>query len=101
MDYVDYIHSLQEAIHQAHGCDSTHVNSVRVHEQFQGKTEWLGVVEVFDLVGHPTATACYAWGHAERHLGREVRTVIVLKISPIDSPRAAVRVSLSQSVAGR
>jgi len=33
---------------------------VLVRETFEGKTVYVGVVHVFDLTGHPTATSAYA-----------------------------------------
>jgi hypothetical protein len=38
-----------------HGVESTHVQSVPVKEVFESKTIWEGIVEVFDLIGHPKA----------------------------------------------
>ncbi len=55
---------LQQAIRDLHGCDSAWIESVQVTETFQGETVWDGVVEVFDLHGHPTASHAYAWSHA-------------------------------------
>lgn len=72
-----------------------HVESVHVHEAFRGQVVWDGTVEVFDLIGHPTASQCYAWGH---HAGKDdkgSRYVTVLKIPPVDSALQAVRVSIA------
>ncbi len=80
---------LTQAIHRLHGCDSTHVESVRVTETFEGETIWDGEVEVFDLIDHPTAQMAYAWTH-EKDDGKLLH-VAVLHKSPVDSPRAAVR----------
>lgn len=52
---------------------------------------WHGVVEVFDLVGHPSASRCYAWAYQRD--GKE-RRVVVLHAGPIDSPRRAVQAAL-------
>lgn len=60
-DGLNGVHrGIQDAIKKMHGCDSTYVESVPVHEVFQGKTIWAGEVEVFDLHGHPRAKRCYA-----------------------------------------
>ena len=56
--------SLQQAIRDLHGCESTHSYSAPVKETFEGQTVWEGVVEVFALQGHSTATRCYVWSHA-------------------------------------
>jgi hypothetical protein len=91
---LGYIEMLQDAIRKGYGCGALHNASIPVEEMFQGKTVWKGVVEVFDLVGHPKAILCYAWGHAARDTGNEVRVVTVLGVPPVDSPRKAVQVSI-------
>jgi hypothetical protein len=91
---VNYIQSLQDAIRKAYGCESKHIESDFVREMFQGTAIWVGTVEVFDLTGHPTARRAYAWGHATRDAGKEVRIVTVLGVPPVDSPRKAVQVSI-------
>lgn len=34
-----------------------------VREMHNGQTVWDGIVEVFDLTGHPKANRIYAWSH--------------------------------------
>jgi hypothetical protein len=92
---MNYIESIQDAIRRLHGCESRHVESVCTHEEFQGQTVWDGTVEVFDLIGHPKAKRCYAWGHHSVRPDKQSRYVIVLRIPPIDSPTAAVRASIA------
>ena len=58
-----YITDLQDVIRRLHGVESKHVESVPIKEMFQGKTVWEGVVEVFELIGHPKAPKVYAWAH--------------------------------------
>jgi hypothetical protein len=99
---ADYIQTLKSAIRDAHGCEAKHLHSVDIEESFEGRVTWHGKVEVFELDGHPTAKRCYAWGHALRDTGHEVRIVTVLGVSPIDSARKAVQASiLSDIKAGR
>jgi hypothetical protein len=83
---------LQDAIRRLHNCESIHVRSDRVTERFQGQTVWDGSVETFDLTGHPQATRCYAWKHLNDD--GSYRFVAVLKLSPVDSPIAAVRAAI-------
>lgn len=83
------IPALQGAIRHAHGCESRWVSSVPVHEEREGKTVWDGVVQVFDLVGHPKAKRAYAWSHATE--GTPRRFHVVLGIPPVDGPVMAVR----------
>jgi hypothetical protein len=89
---TDYIDRLKDAINRLHGCDSRHVESVAVREEFNGQTVWDGTVEVFTLIGHPSSWICYAWSH-RNHDGSE-RYVAVLSRPPVSSPGAAVRAAI-------
>src|SRR5438445_6130979 len=90
------ISALRQAIRRLHGCEGTYVESVAIHETFQGKTIWNGEVQVFDLIGHPTASRCYAWSHATK--GRKRRFVAVLHLPPVNSAVTAVRASIASDV---
>jgi hypothetical protein len=83
-------------IHKLHGAKATHVESVPVTETFQGKTVWDGVVEVFDLEGHPDTDRAYAWSHDTDDPKQPRRHVTVLHIPPAISPITAVRTALVQ-----
>ena len=61
---------LRQAIRDLHGLESEHVRSEPVHETFQGETVWDGVVEVFHVFGHKSATEAYAWNHETADGGR-------------------------------
>ena len=91
---------LQNAIRHLHGCDSRHVESVRVTETWQDETVWDGTVEVFDLIGHPTAKRAYAWSHAVEGSTKR-RFIAVLREGKVDSPVAAVRVAIMTEVRER
>ena len=91
---MTYIEAIQDAIRKIHGCEARHIKSVPVNEQFKGQTVWQGVVEVFELINHPKAKICYAWGHHTDTKDIKSRYVTVLGIPPIDSPIAAVRASI-------
>jgi len=86
------ITELKDAIRAMHGCESLHVESVRVKEVFEDQTTWEGTVEVFDLVGHSQAKRAYAWRNRE---GNQNKTVAVLEIPPVDSPESAVKVAIA------
>jgi len=92
---MTYIEALQDAIRKTHGCESHHIESVPVKETFRRQTVWEGVVEVFELVGHPKAKQCYAWGHRAGEGDKQSRYIVVLGVLPVDSPRAAVRASIA------
>lgn len=90
------IEELRDVIRRLHGVESTHVESVPVKEMFQGKTVWNGVVEVFDLIEHESATRLYAWSHATDDPANPTRHVTVLHAGPIVSPILAVRAAIIQ-----
>ena len=93
---MNYIDELRAVIRKLHGVDSTHRASVPVKETFEGKTVWEGIVEVFDLHGHPKANAAYAWSHATDDPAHPKRHVTVLHIPPAVSPETAVRTAIVQ-----
>jgi hypothetical protein len=97
---MSHVDELRDVIRRLHGVESTHVASVPVKETFQGRTVWDGVVEVFDLIGHPSATKLYAWSHATDDPDNPQRHVTVLHSHPITSPLLAVRAAIIQEFRG-
>jgi hypothetical protein len=93
---VTNIEQLRDVIKKLHGVDATHVESVLVKETFRGQTVWDGTVEVFDLIGHSTASRLYAWSHATDDPEKPWRHVTVLHSHPIQSARDAVRAAIVQ-----
>jgi hypothetical protein len=93
---TEYIRKLRDVIHKLHGVDAVHVESVPIKEVWQGKTIWEGVVEVFDITGHATATKVYAWAHDTDDPKKPRRHITVLNIPPIDTPLLALRAALVQ-----
>jgi hypothetical protein len=89
-----YIDELEDVIHRFHGVKATHVKSVPVKETFQGRTVWDGVVEVFELKGHPKAKKAYAWAHDTDDPLHPKGQVTVLHIPPVTSPELAVRAAI-------
>lgn len=53
--------ALKHAIESQHGGAATLAQSVPIKETHTGAVVWEGVVHVFDLKGHPTASRAYAW----------------------------------------
>jgi hypothetical protein len=90
------IEELRDVIYKLHGAQATHRQSVPVKEVFNGKTVWEGIVEVFDLRGHPKANTAYAWSHATDDLANPTRHITVLHIPPAVSPETAVRAAIVQ-----
>lgn len=85
--------SLAKAILDLHNCKATWVESVPVKEVFEGETVWEGVVQVFDLQGHPRATRCYACSHA-LDASKKRRFFVVLHHGAVDSPEKAVKAAI-------
>jgi hypothetical protein len=84
---------LKQAVESQHGGRAVFVEWVPVKDVVQGKTVWEGLVHVFELEGHPSATRAYVWScpiegsderlfHAVLHLG--------LIRSPLDAIRAVM-----------
>ena len=90
------IAELQDTIRHLHKAHPRHVESVPVTESFQGQTVWDGVVEVFDLIGHPKANRIYAWSHDTGNPKHPKHYVTVLHIPPVISPETAVRAAIAQ-----
>jgi hypothetical protein len=95
---VSEIEQLRDVIHKLHRATATHVESVPVKEVWQGQTIWDGVVEVFDLKGHPKTHRAYAWSHATDDPANPKRHVTVLHIPPAISPLMAVRTAIAAEV---
>jgi len=92
------IEELRDAIHKLHGVKATHLESVPVHETFQGQTVWDGIVEVFRLEGHPKTDTAYAWLHDTGDPEKPFLPVTVLRIHPALSPLDAVRAFIVQEL---
>jgi hypothetical protein len=93
---VHYIEELQGVIRKLHGVESRHVESIPIKETYKGQTVWEGVVEVFELIGHPSASRIYAWTHNTDDPSNPHRQVTVLHSHPIQSARDAVRAAIVQ-----
>src|SRR5208337_4457635 len=86
---------LSKAIRTLHSCDSRWLRSETVIEKHEGKVAWDGVVEVFQIFGHPTAKLCYAWSQAIEGSTKR-KYITILHQPPVDSPQAAVRAAIVQ-----
>ena len=93
---MSHIEELREMIHKLHGGEATHAGSVPVKEVFKGETVWDGIVEVFNLEGHPKANTAYAWLHDTGDSEKPVKHVTVLHVPPVVSPLTAVRAFIVQ-----
>jgi hypothetical protein len=93
---MTHIDDLKAIIHKLHGAEATHRESVPVKEVFAGQTVWDGIVEVFDLRGHPKTDKVYAWLHDTGDPDKPKQHVTVLHIPPAISPITAVRAFIVQ-----
>jgi hypothetical protein len=84
---------LKDVVERKHGGSAQFARSVPVRETFEGKAVWEGVVHVFDLVGHPTATRAYAWSSPIEGSTKR-RFFAVLHTTRINSPLEAVRAAI-------
>src|SRR2546422_5482930 len=64
---------------------------------FRSKTVWQGMVEVFELHGHPKAPKIYAWSHETDDPEKPRRHVTVLHVHPVTSARSEEHTSELQS----
>jgi hypothetical protein len=87
----------QGVIRELHGCESSYVESVPVHETFQGQPVWDGIVHVFDLEGHPTAPRAYVWSELLDDWSGNQSIKAVLHQGPVVSPLDAVRANIVHS----
>jgi hypothetical protein len=95
-----YIEELRDVIRHLHGGEATHIESVPVKEVFEGMTVWEGIVEVFDLHGHPDAKRVYAWAHETENPERPKRHIAVLHLGPVTSPQEAVKAAIVNQYRG-
>jgi hypothetical protein len=94
----DYIARLQQVIFHLHHSDSVWIETVPVHEVFNGKTLWRGNVEVFTLSSHPKAKRAYGWSHVAGNDDTDERFVTVLEIPPVISAETAVKVAVASEI---
>ena len=87
---ANYISELRDVIHRLHGGEATHVESVPVKETFQGRTVWDGIVEVFELRGHPKTEKVYAWSHDTDDPKKPKRHVAILHLHPVTDRKSVV-----------
>ena len=91
------IERLQKAIKDLHGCDSSHLVTTPVREEFQGKVVWEGDVNVFQLENHPSKTiVAYGWSYKTDD--GEMQYVAVLGIPPVHTALDAVRAYIASHI---
>jgi hypothetical protein len=84
---------LKTVVESQHGGTATLAQSVPVKETHAGAVVWEGIVHVFDLAGHPTASRAYAWSSPIEGSDKR-RFFAVLHQGPVRSPVDAVRAAI-------
>jgi hypothetical protein len=87
------VEELQKAVERMHGHPATWRKSELVRDEYKGKTVWNGIVQVFELDGHPSASFCYAWSSPVEG-SKNRRFFAVLHEPPITSALDAVRAAI-------
>jgi hypothetical protein len=79
---------LRLAIQQLHGCPSRLIDVVPLSD---ARTAHVlgGAVHVFELIGHPSASRCYAWAAPSKT--NSTTMYAVLHSDTVDSPELAVK----------
>jgi hypothetical protein len=90
---IEDLERLRLAVESQHGGTATLTQSVPVKETHAGAVVWEGVVHVFDLKGHPTASRAYAWSSPIEGSDKR-RFFAVLHHGPVKSPVDAVRAAI-------
>src|SRR3954454_11139563 len=89
------VFELTRAVESQHGGTATLAQSVPVKETHAGAVVWEGIVHVFDLAGHPTASRAYAWSSPIEGSDKR-RFFAVLHQGPVKSPVDAVRAAIAE-----
>jgi hypothetical protein len=85
---------LKILVERQHKCRARHVESVIVRERYEGMRVWDGVVETFQLDGHPEAKRAYAWV-VPASKPQDLDYKVVLGLPPVNSAHDAVRVVIT------
>lgn len=73
-----------------------HIDSLRATQILEDNTIWDGMIEVFELSGHPKASVAYAWTQNTLEPGKAEKDFAVLHLNSVDSPEAAVKAAFIQ-----
>ena len=86
---------LKQSVEKTHGCSARWLRAEPVNEQFQNKAVWQGVVHLFEISGHASATRAYAWSSPIEGSTKR-RFFAVLEVPPVTNPVEAVRAAIVQ-----
>ena len=77
--------NIERAIQTAYGVNALLMDAEHVEVLFDDGNTWRGEVLAFALIGHPSASICYAWEETDG------KVTTVLHRPPVDGPCAAVK----------
>lgn len=86
---------LQQAVERTYGCTAIPGKAMPVRKLVAGKTEWEGLVQVFELLGHPKAIRAYAWFSSEEENPGARAIETVLHTPQTSSARKAVHAAVA------
>src|SRR5258708_38077390 len=89
------VDELRKAVERMYRCSAEWLEPQIVQDKFRGKIVWSGIVQVFKLSGHPSATRCYAWSSPVKG-GEKRRFFAVLQTPPVETALDAVRAAIVQ-----
>lgn len=89
------IDNLKLLIERQEKCRATHTESAVIKERYDNRVIWEGMVETFQLEGHPTAKRAYAWVRPQSESDSpEPEYTVVLGLPPANSAQDAVKVAV-------
>ena len=94
---MNHIERLKEIIEREYSTSAKHVETVAVHEEFDGETVWDGEVEVFEVPEFANADHVFAWEFEDN--GEQ--QVTVAQIPPATTPENAVKAYLVSQYGNR
>jgi hypothetical protein len=95
MPRKNHIEHLHRVIEHLHCCDAIHVEAVPLDLDTVSATVWTGMIDIFELIGHPRAQRCYAWLLPNQSTGRGSKVVTVLELPPVVSAETAVKIFMA------
>lgn len=85
---------LRLAIQQLHGCPSRLVEVVPLSADTYAGHVLGGAIHVFEVIGHPSASRCYAWASPSKTNSTTMHAV--LHTGSVSSPELAVKSTARQ-----
>jgi hypothetical protein len=85
---MNHIERLKEIIEREYSTTAKHVETVPVHEIFEGETIWDGEVEVFEVPEYSEGDRVFAWAFEDDNCEQQIT---IAQIPPATTPENAVK----------